>query len=89
MNKLKLLSLIAIYSNLHGHGIGQELLTKDLAVEIALENNFDIKAANNMTKIAENNAALKNSDFYPHCQEVPVLHWHQPTRKMNFKITEL
>ena len=65
MNKLKLLSLIAIYLNLHGHGIGQELLTKDLAVEIALENNFDIKAANNMTKIAENNATLKNSDFLP------------------------
>ena len=43
MNKLKLLSLIAIYLNLQGHGIGQELLTKDLAVEIALENNFDIK----------------------------------------------
>ena len=33
--------------------------------EIALENNFEIKAANNLTKIAENNAALTNSDFLP------------------------
>ena len=65
MNKLKLLSLIAIYLNLHFHGTAQELLTKDLAVKIALDNNFNIKAANNMTKIAENNAALTNSDFLP------------------------
>ena len=65
MNKLKLLFLTTIYLNLYFHGVGQELLTKDLAVKIALENNFDIKAANNMTKIAENNAALTNSDFLP------------------------
>ena len=65
MNKLKILSFAAIYLNLYFQGIGQELLTKDLAVKIALENNFEIKAANNLTKIAENNAALTNSDFLP------------------------
>ena len=65
MNKLKILPFAAIYLNLYFQGIGQELLTKDLAVKIALENNFEIKAANNLTKIAENNAALTNSDFLP------------------------
>ena len=65
MNKLTILSFAAIYLNLYFQGIGQELLTKDLAVKIALENNFEIKAANNLTKIAENNAALTNSDFLP------------------------
>ncbi len=65
MNKFKILSFAAIYLNLYFQGIGQELLTKDLAVKIALENNFEIKAANNLTKIAENNAALTNSDFLP------------------------
>ena len=65
MNKFKILYFVAIYLNLYFQGIGQELLTKDLAVKIALENNFEIKAANNLTKIAENNAALTNSDFLP------------------------
>ena len=65
MNKFKILCFAAIYLNLYFQGIGQELLTKDLAVKIALENNFEIKAANNLKKIAENNAALTNSDFLP------------------------
>ena len=43
MNKLKILSFAAIYLNLYFQVIGQELLTKDLAVKIALENNFEIK----------------------------------------------
>ncbi len=65
MNKFKILCFVPVYLNLYLQGIGQELLTKDLAVEIALENNFEIKAASNLTKIAENNAALTNSDFLP------------------------
>ena len=65
MNNFKILCFAAIYLNLYFQGIGQELLTKDLAVKIALENNFEIKAANNLKKIAENNAALTNSDFLP------------------------
>ena len=65
MNNFNILRFAAIYLNLYFQGIGQELLTKDLAVKIALENNFEIKAANNLTKIAENNAALTNSDFLP------------------------
>ena len=65
MNKFKTLSFAVIYLNLYFQGIGQELLTKDLAVKIALENNFEIKVAINTTRIAENNAALTNSDYLP------------------------
>mgnify|MGYP002713008485 CR=1 FL=1 len=44
---------------------GQDLLTKKEAVAVALEYNFDIKAANNNVKIAENNADIRNSGYLP------------------------
>ena len=44
---------------------GQELLTKKEAVSIALENNFDIRTADNNVSIAENNADIKNSGYLP------------------------
>lgn len=44
---------------------GQELLTKAEAVSLALENNFDIKTANNNVTIAENNASTLNSGYLP------------------------
>ena len=65
MNKFKTLSFAVIYLTFYYQIIGQEILTKDLAVKIALENNFEIKVAINTTRIAENNAALTNSDYLP------------------------
>ena len=65
MNKFKTLSFAVIYLAFYYQIIGQEILTKDLAVKIALENNFEIKVAINTTRIAENNAALTNSDYLP------------------------
>lgn len=44
---------------------GQELLQKDEAVKIAMENNFDIKISNNNVDVAENNASLQNSNYLP------------------------
>jgi outer membrane protein TolC len=43
----------------------QEVLTKQQAVEQALESNFGIKIANNSTKIAKNNASIYNSGYLP------------------------
>jgi len=45
--------------------IGQEVLTKDEAVAIALENNYGIQRALNTERIAENNASLYNSNYLP------------------------
>lgn len=45
--------------------MGQELLTKKEAVSLALENNFDIKTADNNVAIAENNADIRNSGYLP------------------------
>ncbi len=43
----------------------QHILSKTEAVALALENNFDIRAANNNVTIAENNARLMNSGYLP------------------------
>lgn len=45
--------------------VAQELLSKQDAVQIALENNFDIKVADNNVSTARNNASIKNSDYLP------------------------
>ena len=41
------------------------VLSKDEAVQIAFENNYDIKVANNNVKTAENNASIYNSGYLP------------------------
>ena len=43
----------------------QDILEKDEAVKIALENNFDIRIADNNVLIAKNNANIKNSQYLP------------------------
>jgi len=43
----------------------QELLTKETAVSLALENNYGIRTAKNSIKIAENNASIYNSGYLP------------------------
>ena len=43
----------------------EELLSKDEAVKLALENNFGIRVARNQVEIAENNQSVLNSGFLP------------------------
>ena len=43
----------------------QDVLEKPEAVAIALENNFDIRAAKNNLEIAENNSEITNSGYLP------------------------
>ncbi|WP_340077775.1 TolC family protein [Leptobacterium sp. I13] len=43
----------------------QEVLKKQMAVELALQNNFDIQIAENNAQIAENNAGILNSGYLP------------------------
>ncbi len=43
----------------------QELLSKENAIKLALENNYGIKIAKNKIKIAENNASIYNSGYLP------------------------
>ena len=43
----------------------QEILTKEEALKITLENNFGIQIANNNLDVAKNNASIFNSGFLP------------------------
>jgi len=43
----------------------QRVLTKREALQIALENNFGVKVANNNVEIAKNNSSIYNSRFLP------------------------
>ena len=60
MNRWTLLLLLSISVS-----FGQELLTKENAIGIALENNYGIKIADNNLKIAENNKGILNSGYLP------------------------
>jgi len=57
------LSLLILFSTFSV--FGQELLQKDEAVKIAMENNFDIQISNNNLEAAENNASIQNSNYLP------------------------
>lgn len=46
-------------------GFSQEILTKNEALAIALENNFGIKIANNNLEVAENNTSIYNRGALP------------------------
>ena len=46
-------------------GLAQDILDKNEAVKIALENNFDIRTADNNVLTAKNNANIKNSQYLP------------------------
>ncbi|MEN8120049.1 MAG: TolC family protein [Bacteroidota bacterium] len=46
-------------------GFSQDILTKDTAVALALENNYGIKVANNNVLRAKNNSSIYNSNYLP------------------------
>ena len=43
----------------------QDILTKKEALEIALENNYGVKIANNNVEVAKNNSSIYNSGYLP------------------------
>ena len=46
-------------------GLTQEKLSKQVAVDIALENNFDIRVTNNNVEAAKNSSSVYNSGYLP------------------------
>lgn len=45
--------------------LSQEIVTPNEAISLALENNYDIKIANNDLEVAENNKSVLNSGYLP------------------------
>lgn len=62
-NYIKFLFLVFLYST--GVIAQQQIITKAEAVQLALENNYGIKIADNNLKIAKNNAGILNSGYLP------------------------
>jgi outer membrane protein TolC len=62
---MRLLKYIFLLLALANTSFAQELLTKEEAVKMALEFNYDIKVANNDVAIATNNASIKNNAYLP------------------------
>jgi outer membrane protein TolC len=57
--------IVIILLTVFYHGFSQEILTKDQAINLALEHNYGIKIANNKSDIARNNASIYNSKYLP------------------------
>ncbi len=60
-----LLSFVTIVLFLAEVSFAQELLTKTRAIKITLENNYDIKMAENNIKVAQNNASRELNGYLP------------------------
>lgn len=63
MSKIYNITLLLLLS--FSVSFSQELLTKETAVKLALENNYGIRMAENFVKIAENNTSIYNSGYLP------------------------
>jgi outer membrane protein TolC len=59
--KLLIFSILYSFSTL----VAQEMLTKEEAIKLALEKNYNIKIANNNVAVAENNTSILNSGYLP------------------------
>lgn len=57
--------IIAVFICINNLQAQEKLISKKEAVQLALENNYGIKIANNDLKIAENNKAILNSGYLP------------------------
>ena len=63
MNYIKYLLLIVFSGILTVNG--QQILEKQTAVNIALENNYDIKVSSNELEVAKNSSSIYNSGYLP------------------------
>lgn len=61
-NKL-IINILFVFVSLFG--FSQEKLSKQEAVDIALENNYDIKVTSNNVEVAKNNSSIYNSGYLP------------------------
>jgi len=68
MMRYKLVFLLISVLLITGISFAQEILEKTQAVEIALENNYNIKIARNNVELASNNASVLNSGYLPSLQ---------------------
>ena len=57
--------ILVLISTVTLQGFSQEILTKEDALKITLENNFGIQIANNNLEVAKNNSSIYNTRYLP------------------------
>ena len=78
-----LLVLIIIQVN------AQDLLTKKEALQIALENNYGVKIANNNIEIAKNNSSIYNSRYLPSLSTSAGANYNNSNQEIEFQNGEV
>ena len=68
MTQFRIIYALILTITFNGISLAQEMLEKTNAVEIALENNYNIKIARNNVELASNNASVLNSGYLPNIQ---------------------
>ncbi len=63
--EFKVLFFVFAFAKAYSQEIPSQILSKEEAVSIMLENNFGIQLANNQVEISENNTSILNADFLP------------------------
>lgn len=61
----KVLFFVFAFAKAYSQETPSQILSKEEAVSIMLENNFGIQLANNQVEISENNTSILNADFLP------------------------
>lgn len=62
---MKKLVYIFIFLGICTTNYAQEILTQDRAIQLTLENNYDIKVSINDVEVAKNNSSIYNSGYLP------------------------
>ncbi len=84
---IKNIPVLVILFGMGFHSYSQDtttLLLKDDAVQIALENNYDIKVARNNVDAAENNASIFNSGYLPTVSASAQANYNKNSTTTNF-----
>ena len=85
MIQYKITPIIIFALLLSKFSFAQEMLIKTEAVEIALENNYNIKIARNSVELASNNASILNSGYLPSVQGNAAINYSSGSSRAEFQ----
>ena len=84
MNYTKI-SIYILFAFCFQLSFGQKVLTKKEAIEIALENNYGVRVANNNLEIAKNNSSVYNSGYLPSVSAAAGANYNNSNQEIEFQ----
>ena len=85
MTLFKITVLLVCSISMAGLSRAQDMLAKTQAVEIALENNYNIKIARNNVEVAANDASIYNSGYLPTLQGSAGANYSSGSSRVEFQ----